>query len=195
MTNTPPNLTNSVAGAIELGDDILDIRPPVEIPNGWLWLLYVLAAVAVVILALALARYLRRRLQVVVPPPIPYVEPHALARRRLEAALRLIEDPYRFCIAVSGALRGYFEGRFTVHAPDRTTDEFLEELHDRASLTPVQREQLAAFLAQCDLVKFAQDEPTRQDLERLHQFALSLVEETMPGSARDAAPQPQEVKA
>lgn len=195
MTNAPPNLTNSAAAEIELGDDILDIRPPVDIPTGWEWLLYAAALLVVAALVVLLARYLRRRLTVVLPPPIPYVEPHALARRRLEAALRLIDDPERFCIAVSAAVRGYFEGRYRIHAPDRTTDEFLEELRGLASLTGLQQEQLAGFLAQCDLVKFARDEPTRNDLERLHQFALTLVEATMPDSAREAEPAKREVAA
>ena len=36
-------------------------------------------------------------------------------------------------------------------------------------------------------VKFAKDEPTRSDLERLHRSALRLVEETMPGTAQAEA--------
>jgi hypothetical protein len=189
MTNATPASTNQLAdGApIELGDDILGIRGPVDIPTGWEWLLYSLAAIAVIALAYFLGRRLLRHVQVIKPPPIPYVAPHLIARKRLAAALRLIDDPYRFCSAVADALRGYFEGRFSIHAPDRTTDEFLDELRNATALNPNQQDLVAEFLTQCDLVKFARDEPTRNDLEQLHRFALGLVEETMPGSSQAEA--------
>ncbi len=189
MTNTLANITNSVvdSGEIELGDDILGINGPVEIPSGWEWLIYGLAAALLIGLAIFVVRRLMKRMTIILPPPIPYIDPHTLARRRLEAALRLIDDPYRFCSAVANALRGYMEGRFSIHAPDRTSDEFLEELRNSTALTVEQHEFVADFLNQCDLVKFARDEPTRSDLERLHRSALRLVEETMPGTAQAEA--------
>lgn len=189
MTNNLANITNRVAdsGEIELGDDILGINGPVEIPSGWEWLIYGLAAALLIGLAIFVVRRMMKRMTVVLPPPIPFIDPHTLARRRLEAALRLIDDPYRFCSAVSDALRGYMEGRFSIHAPDRTSDEFLDELRTSTALTGAQHEFVADFLNQCDLVKFARDEPTRSDLERLHRSALRLVEETMPGTAQAEA--------
>lgn len=194
MTNATPQLTNGIAATneIQLEDDILAIQPPVDIPTGWEWLLYSLAVVIALVVATWFVRRLLLSLRVIKPPPIPYVEPHALARRRLEAALRLIEDPYRFCSAVSAALRTYFEGRFAIHAPDRTTDEFLEELRSSTALNARQQELVSGFLGQCDLVKFAREEPARNDLEQMHRFALGLVEETMPGSATDVATRPAE---
>jgi len=198
MTNAPPNLTNSVAATneIQLEDDILGIQPPVDVPTGWEWLLYTLVAAGLIALAAFLTRRLLRRLHVIKPPPIPYVEPHAMARRRLEAALRLIDDPYRFCSAVSAALRGYFEGRFAIHAPDRTTDEFLDELRTSSALDTRQQDLVSEFLNQCDLVKFARNEPTRSDLDQMHRFALGLVEETMPGAGASeaAVAKPAEVR-
>lgn len=198
MTNATPNLTNSAAATneIQLEDDILGIQPPVEIPTGWEWLLYTLAAAALIALAVLVTRRLLRRWHVIKPPPIPYVEPHTVARRRLAAALRLIDDPYRFCSAVSSALRGYFEGRFSLHAPDRTTDEFLAELRTSTALNVRQHELVSEFLNQCDLVKFARDEPARADLEQMHRFALGLVEETMPGTGttEPVAAKPAEVR-
>jgi len=197
MTNDPPDITNSLAeaGEIELGEDILGIRGLVEIPTGWEWLIYFLSAAVLIALAVFIVKKLMKRMTVIKPPPIPYVAPHALARRRLEAALRLIEDPYRFCSAVSDAVRGYLEGRFSIHAPDRTTDEFLEEARASSNLTPAQQDTLAGFLNQCDLAKFARDEPTRSDLERLYQGALNLVEETMlkPVPPPTASAKPMEV--
>ncbi|HAV62198.1 MAG TPA: hypothetical protein DCY13_07510 [Verrucomicrobiales bacterium] len=183
MTNAPPDSSQTLAepADIEIGEDILGIRGPVDIPTGWEWAMYALALLALAALAWWLVRKLLKRALVIHPPPIPYVAPHVLARRRLDHALRLIGDPYRFCFAVSAALRGYFEGRFSIHAPDRTSDEFLTELRTSTALTPSQQEQVGDFLSRCDLVKFAKDEPTQADLEALHKVALVLVEETVPG--------------
>lgn len=195
MTNTLASSTNQVVDPedIQLGEDILGIRGPVEIPTGLEWLLYTLVGLLVAALAIFLIRRLLKRASVIKPPPIPYLAPHALARRRLEAALRLIDDPYRFCSAVANAVRGYIEGRFDLHAPERTTEEFLDELRESSALTAAQRELLADFLNQCDRVKFAREEPDRHEIEQLHKFALTLVEQTMPGSAQDqAAAKPNE---
>lgn len=191
MTNATPQSQPLVEPAdIELGSDILGIRGPVDIPSGWAIAIYVLGALALIALGWWLGRKLLRRARVILPPPIPYIAPHVLARRRLDQALRLIDDPYRFCFAVSAALRAYFEGRFAIHAPDRTTDEFLAELREATALQPAQQDLVGDFLERCDRVKFARDEPTRVVLEDLHKFALGLVEETMPGTADDLATTP-----
>ena len=79
------------------------------------------------VVAARLYRLWRRWPKAVTPPPPP-VPPHVRARRRLEQALGLLSDPRLFCIAVSDAIRLYLEDRFLLHAPERTTEEFLHEL-------------------------------------------------------------------
>ena len=108
-------------------------------------------------------------------PPVP---PHVRARQKLEAALLLISDPRAFCIAVSDALRVYLEERFQLRAPERTTEEFLRDLQKTPALNETQKQSLAAFLEQCDLVKFARFEPPESALRDLHESALRLVHET-----------------
>ncbi|NDE98841.1 MAG: hypothetical protein EB034_11285, partial [Verrucomicrobia bacterium] len=68
--------------------------------------------------------------------------------------------------------------RFTLHAPDRTTEEFLLELQRASELNDAQKEFLADFLSRCDVVKFAKHEPSEAELRSLHSAALTLVEET-----------------
>jgi hypothetical protein len=168
------NQTTSIANAT----DIRDIAPPVEIPSGFEWLWWVLGALAVVVLALAGWRYWRRqktRTALVVEIPA-----HERARRKLEAALDLFDQPKPFCIVVSDAVRLYLEERFGLRAPERTTDEFLTDLSQSAALTGAQKESLEQFLSACDLVKFAKYEPQRPELEALYQSALRLIEETEP---------------
>jgi len=92
----------------------------------------------------------------------------------------LLGQPREFCIAVSDTIRGYLEERFTFHAPERTTEEFLYELRETDLLTPDQKDGLGEFLKRCDLVKFARYEPREPELRDLHESAVRLVDETEP---------------
>ena len=174
---------NNVAST---ANDIRDIKPPVEIPNGWAWLWWGLIVLAVAVAALLLWRlWKNRKLNVVLPPPIPA---HLRARQKLAEALALISQPKPFCILVSDTARFYLEERFQFHAPERTTEEFLRELGGTELLVPEQKESLGNFLASCDLVKFAKYEPGENELRELHSSAVRLVEETEPHETVNPAP-------
>lgn len=159
-------------------NDILPIRPPVEIPSGWEWLWWILGALAVAALVAWGVRYWRRKMaeraRFVEPPEPPYIR----ARRKLEAALQLLSDPKAFCVAVSDTLRVYLEERFNLRAPESTTEEFLHDLQRTTLLNQRQKDILTEFLQQCDLVKFARYEPTEQALRELRETALRIVDET-----------------
>jgi len=173
MTNASTNATASAAQ-----DALRDIKPPVEIPNVWLWVAVGIAVLALLGLAIGLTLYFAlRKKQVLLPPPIP---PHVRAKRKLQEALALIAEPKPFCTLVSDTLRFYLEERFTFRAPERTTEEFLYELQATDRLLPDQKESLGEFLKQCDLVKFARYEPRETELRDLHNSAVRLVEETEP---------------
>ena len=165
----------AVQDDVALTNDIRAIKPPVEIPNPWVWVIWIGTALLLAALAAALVLWLKRRkdreVSVVVPP-------HVRARERLNEALLLINDPRAFCIAVSDAIRLYLEERFELRAPERTTEEFLRELQRTPHLNAEQKQSLAAFLEQCDLVKFARFEPPESTLRDLHESALRLVHET-----------------
>ncbi|HUC83724.1 MAG TPA: hypothetical protein VL970_00920 [Candidatus Acidoferrales bacterium] len=179
-------ITNSTASA---APDIRDIKPPVEISAGSAWLGWGLILAALVLAALILWRWLKRRkLKVVLPPPVPA---HVRAKQKLQEALALISQPKPFVIAVSNTARIYLEERFNFHAPERTTEEFLWELGGTKLLLPDQKESLGNFLESCDLVKFAKYEPGEKELLGLHGAAVRLVEETEPQPA--ASPENQAV--
>jgi hypothetical protein len=157
-----------------------DIKPPVEIPAGWLWVMWMGGALLLAALGYWGWRYWKKRqVQMAIPPVIPA---HMRAKQRLEEALRLLAQPREFCIIVSDTIRYYLEERFTFRAPERTTEEFLYELRKTNLLTPDQKESLGEFLKRCDLVKFARYEPGEPELRALHSSALRLVEETEPVS-------------
>jgi hypothetical protein len=169
-----PGATNGVPPEL----DIRPAKPPVAIPGAWsAWLLPVLIAVLLALAFVAWRRYQRDRRR---PPPAIVIPPYRRALERLRAALDLIHDPGRFTVAVSDALRVYLEERFSLRAPERTTEEFLAELQAGNVLTGLQQQLMADFLTRCDLVKFARYEPREPELRELYDAAVRLVEETEP---------------
>ncbi len=172
QTNALPALADSTTNALR------DIKPPLSIPSGWLWLWYTLGFLVLLALLYFAWRYWeRRRVVAAFVPPIP---PQVRAKQKLQEALALIGQPREFCIAVSDTVRWYLEERFDFRAPERTTEEFLHELKGTNLLTPDQKQSLGEFLEKCDLVKFAKYEPAEPELRDLHASAVRLVEETQP---------------
>jgi hypothetical protein len=172
-------ITNSTA---QTANDIRDIKPPMEISDGWTWLWRALIFGAALAILFLIWRWRKnRKLKIPVAPAIPA---HVRAKQKLAQALALITQPKPFVIAVSDAARAYLEERFDFHAPERTTEEFLRELGGTKLLLPEQKESLGNFLASCDLVKFAKYEPGENELRELHSAALRLVEETEPAETK-----------
>lgn len=161
--------------------DVADIVPPVELPARrppWLW--WAVGGVAALLVALVfLIRRLRRRGPAFVPPPTPA---HEIAYGELE---RLVSEDLvgqgllkEFYQRISGILRRYIENRFGLHAPERTTEEFLVELSGSDTLTKDQKELLKAFLTHCDMVKFAKHEPGKKEIQRTFDSCKTFIEQT-----------------
>lgn len=191
----PKSALPAAPASLSSTNDLRPVKPPVPIPSGWEWAWWVGGALLIAALAFLLTRWWRRSQQPLVIPPVP---PHVRARHRLAEALRLLSEPKPFCTAVSDALRVYLEERFDFRAPERTTEEFLVELQGTDRLNDLQKESLGEFLQACDLVKFAQFEPTEESLRELHQSALRLVDETqfdpIPAAPNGALPPPLETR-
>lgn len=179
--------------ALSPTNDIRAIKPPVEIPNPWLWVYWIAGTlIALALIALAIRAWRKAQARAAITIPVP---PHVRARQRIDAALQLIGDPRAFAIAVSDAVRVYLEERFNLRAPERTTEEFLRDLQRTSALTSDQKSSLAEFLERCDLVKFARLEPPESVLRELHEAALRLVHETQydpsaPGTPAEMPPIP-----
>lgn len=171
----PPSLGSNATDSF-LTNDIRPIKPPVEIPSGWAWLWWTLALLALAAGAWWLWRWRRRRLAA--QAVVPVIPPHVRAKQRLEQALLHLADTKLFVTLISDALRVYLEERFQLRAPERTTEEFLTDLQTTQHLDTAQKLTLADFLQRCDLVKFAQFEPTEAALRDLYEVASRLVDET-----------------
>ena len=150
--------------------ELKDIAGPATIPGlhprtiGFIVTFSALGAAAVgFLIFFTLKKRKKSRLEIAIPP-------HEAAYRALQALLseNLIErgETKRFYERVSAVLREYIENRFGIHAPERTTEEFLIEITDLPVFSTGQKGNLGAFLKACDLVKFAEHRPSNEDIQR-----------------------------
>jgi len=153
-----------VSVGVEEGGDIREIRGPLAIPVGVVWIL----AGAILLMLLGAATYAvvsrRRRREgdegfVPGPPPRPAHEIALEELQRVEESNLLANGMVKeYHIRVSEILRRYVEARFRVPALEMTTWEVLGGLQS-AGVDDGVRADLRRFLDQCDLVKFAKARP------------------------------------
>jgi hypothetical protein len=140
-------------------EDIRDIKGFVPVPHSWWWLWLL---ILLLVLGLVFVWWRKRQRPATVAGPVSPATPAELALAALQK-LRSENPPVEeFYTRLSGIVRRYIEDRFGLHAPERTTEEFLAE----ASLAPGQMALLGAFLQESDLVKFARHRPGQDDRER-----------------------------
>jgi len=161
--------------------DIKEIAPPVALPRLAPW---IYGAVLVALAAAGFWFWRRRRKQREKPAtPAP---PHERALRELRKLMEedLISkgEAKLFYLRVSAILRHYIEERFGLRAPERTTEEFLRDLRGDRALNPRQKELLKQFLEHCDLVKFANYQPRREEVNNTVNTCAQFIAETRPGT-------------
>ncbi|MGE3174749.1 MAG: hypothetical protein AB7O97_19120 [Planctomycetota bacterium] len=115
------------------------------------------------------------------------VPPHTRALREL-ARLRGVPrktaaEVEAFYVATAQVLRVYLEERFGLRAPERTTEEFLQEIEAGGPLSAAQCLEVRRFLQQCDLVKFAAVVPT----DVVHLETLAIAEQLVEATRADRA--------
>ena len=159
-----------------------DIAPPVELAwRGlplWAWLAIAAALVLAALASLWWRRARRRRLL----RGAPSQPAHELALAALDRLQRddliTLQRVEEFYVRVSGILRHYVEWRFGLRAPEQTTEEFLDAMLVAGGPIAAHRDLLSAFLAHCDLVKFARHQPAPDDMHDALQRARDFVEQT-----------------
>lgn len=154
---------------------IHDIKPPVDVFPYPMWMVVtagVVVATLMALLAIFIVRAVRNR------PNAPPLTARQIALRRLKDAEADIEriEPYAFSIRVSDILRQYISAQYHLHAPEQTSQEFLEEAARSPHFTGADKELLADFLERCDLIKFAHVEATSDDSRGLLAQAVLYVE-------------------
>ncbi len=112
----------------------------------------------------------------------PTLSAHDLACRQLQEILdeKLIErgESKLFFSKLSDVLRNYIENRFGLLAPRRTTEEFLGDISRDAPFPAEQRELLGVFLQDCDLVKFAEHQPSPEESVKAIDSCRAFIEAT-----------------
>jgi hypothetical protein len=138
------------------------------------------------VLAWLVARWLRRPKPV--PPPPPPRPPWEVAFEKLDevrhAGLLATHRYSEYYDRVGDAVRQYFGSRYGFDGLECTTDEMLSELR-RSALAGVSLEEIAIFLQQCDLVKFARMTPSQEDCQKALGDAEQLVRKTMVPAQRE----------
>jgi hypothetical protein len=171
---------------------IRDIAGPVELPRpSRAWMVWAaLGSLAGLVLAVVLWRRLRRR--GAAEQDVLRIAAHELAWLQLEAlvAENLIDagQVKVFTRRLSDIVRQYIENRFGLHAPERTTEEFLDELRGSDVLDEKFRPLLEEFLTHCDLVKFAEFQPTPADIQKMFDTTKQFIEATRADDRTVVAP-------
>jgi hypothetical protein len=118
-----------------------------------------------------------------VPPPPPPRPPWEIALEELRAIkdAKLFERQMfdEYFDRVNDAVRKYLGARFGFDGLESTSDEILASLR-KAQAFDVPMAEVALFLQECDLVKFAKLTPTIEQCEKALLLGESLVRKTMP---------------
>jgi hypothetical protein len=164
----------SVLPSGKQASDIRGIKGPLGYDNPFWGILSLAAALAAFAAALwAFYRRIRRY--------GPVRLPHETALEELEsirAAYLQGGDVKDYYAGVSDCVRRYVERAFGLKAPEMTTEEFLNSLHDSSALTIAQKDLLKGFLNACDLVKFAKYHPSHAEAQALYETAGAFIRET-----------------
>ena len=158
-------------------DDIEDVlEMPRQASYTWVWALVVVAVAAAAGLWLYLRRKRVKELVRIFRPAheIAYERLRALVKEDLVGAGKIKE----FYERISDILRHYIEHRFSLKAPERTTEEFLAELANTEVLPAAEKQRLGEFLKHCDLVKFAKHNPTTQQIQETFDLVKDFIEKT-----------------
>ncbi len=190
---TEPILFTVNTVPVDTTKNIMDIKPPIEVPFSWKeYLPYVywgLGAAAVLALLIYLVRYyLKARKKKPVPEIIiPKIPPHVTALESLE---KLREEKLwqqgklkEYHSRVSDIIRQYIEYRFYINAMEQVTDEIMYSFRT-ADASDEQKMKLRNILFLSDLVKFAKEQPlpneNEMSLANAIEFVMSTKKEEAP---------------
>lgn len=185
---TPPllfrarELTEAELSEAQLFQDIVLPMTLVQPERGTPWLLVGLIAGALAVggalYALKLWRRAKEELQA---PPVSAWETALRRLRDLEKKnLPELGKAGQYYVDLSSILRFYIEDRFHVHAPEQTTQEFLEAAAKSGVFSDEHQQLLAQFLRLADRVKFAQLEPAYEEMRQSFEAVKQFVHETVP---------------
>lgn len=159
---------------------IHDISDPLDIPSkrkSFLWM--GLAIWSILITIISLIFFLRSKIKHEQEQKIPA---HEIAFAQLEHLVseQLLEkgEIKIFYNRISFILRLYIENRFSLRAPEQTTEEFLYDMQEKRVFDNKTNTLLTQFLQHCDLVKFAKHNPTEHEIQKTFDSCKNFIIET-----------------
>lgn len=164
---------------------------PPKTPIPWI---AILSSVAILAVIVAIWYFAKRPPKAERVRAVPVQPPHKIALRELDDLLaqQLIEKGFykQFYDRISEILRDYIERRFNLKAPERTTEEFLQEL--RVSQDIFSKQHLLLLnnvMKHTDLVKYARLTPSSDEITQTIRDTRTFITETIPSTtAASAAP-------
>ena len=113
---------------------------------------------------------------------IPKKPPDEIAHERLKRlkAKGLVETGKikEYYIELSDIVRHYLEDRFSIRAPEMTTEEFLMSVSGSKEILGEHKDLLGNFLSHCDMVKFAKYGPSKDEINSSFESAVKLIDKT-----------------
>lgn len=133
------------------------------------------------LLALAVCLYFRRRKKRIesMPPIPPEVKAFAALQKLIDEDFIGKNQFKLFYLHISAILRVYIEEQFQVRAPELTTEEFLEILVGGQSLLKKHQRLLRDFLTHCDMVKFAEHQPDKEEIQQTFDSCKAFISQTV----------------
>ena len=159
------------------------IRGPLALPSGSIPTAYLLmGAVAAVVAGCGAYLFFKRKRRACGDLAATMIPAHELAARQLREILDsgFVErgEIKLFFSKISDVLRSYIENRFGIHAPKRTTEEFLLDISRDAPFPSDLKNLLMEFLRNCDLVKFAEHTPREDEISRAVESCMAFIQAT-----------------
>ncbi len=164
-------------------NDIRDITSPIVIPASVRLRPWFIGFGIVLILSLlifGIIKWVKRPKEEKIKVLPPWEE--ALTELQELSSLGLLEKNQvkEYYVRLSDIFRHYLEKQFHLMAPERTTEEFIKLMQQSTVFTELHRTLIRDFLAECDLVKFAKNEPDLTKTDQGTQMVKSFIEETKP---------------
>jgi len=169
--------------------DIRDIFPPRKDPNEislLSWLRFLWAPLILFILIIAGVSWFKRREHV---QETLKLDPWVDALQKIETLKKsdFLEKGQMkvYFTQLSDILRNFLENRYGLVAPERTTEEFFQMIRLNPLFSDTQKQQLASFLKECDLVKFARLAPEKSSGEQSLIWVSELIKASIPQSENE----------
>jgi hypothetical protein len=166
--------------------NIHDIKPPVPFPVSysiWFWILS--GAVIIIFAVFGITLFIMKKKREKEEFTEQKIPAHILAYSELQGLVeeRLVDkgEIKLFYQRISGIVRHYIENRFGLHAPEQTTEEFLSGLEIAENFPDKYKPLLKNFLKHCDLVKFAEHKPEKEDIQNTFDSCKAFIEGTAEG--------------